>query len=202
MAGSIQMTPPMYASGQYQVRAPFEIDETITYVTHAIRSFKDCAARGMNVWKDIYEANGISEADYLADSKLGANIITLMSEAGPTLYVPDTFILAYPNMGEAVPQRVFLSIDLGVITSHWNENWLINQVENLASDVVGGTPKAKIHVAPVMGAATASEAALVEGVRQVSVKNRTSDYARALNAENQVDYLTEKTKALEKKLLG
>lgn len=202
MAGSIQMTPAMYARGKYQVRSPFVIDENITYVTHAIRSFKDCETRGISVWKDIYESKGLSEEEYLADSKLGANIITLMSETGPTLYVPDTFILAYPNMGEAIPQRVILSIDLGIITSHWNENWLINQVENLASDVVGGSPEAKLHIAPVLGSTDAQSAPLVEGIRQVSVANRTSDYARALNAEKTVDYLTEKTKALESKLLN
>lgn len=193
----MQLTPPIYATGRYTVAAPFELVEGADYTCHAIRTFDDCHLRNMDVYAEVYAKNDIERSKYLDDEKAGINIITLMSEGNPTIYIPDSYITSYPNMGEAIPQRLIVSVDLGIISSHWNEQYLLTQMENLASDVIGGNPTARLHSTPVTGRASAEDVKALNAIRENSIVTRTSDYAKSQTLEKQNSLLNDKVKSLE-----
>lgn len=196
----MQLTPPIYATGVYTVASPFELVAGADYTCHAIRTFDDCYLRDLDVYTLVYAKHDIARSKYLDDEKAGINLITLMSEGNPTVYIPDSYITSYPNMGEAIPQRLIVSVDLGIISSHWNEQYLLTQMENLASDVIGGNPTARLHSTPITGRASAEDVKALDAIRNVSVANRISDYAKAQGLEKQNDLLNDKVKSLENKI--
>lgn len=192
-----QLTPPIYAKGNYRVKSPFKVDENAIYVTNAIRSFAECELKGLRVYDEIYKPLGLDEATYLADARAGINIIALFSDDAPDLYLPDSYIISYPNMGEAIPQRLLLSVDLGFITSHWNDEYLLGAVSDICSDVVGGSPEVKIHVVPITGMPSNSDVKALEALRTDEVQNRTTEYAKNKDLTNTNNLLNDKVKSLE-----
>lgn len=195
-----QLTPPMYARGNYRLKSPFKVDEAAVYTTNAIRSFAECELKGLRVYDEVYKPKGIDEATYLADARAGINIVALFSDNGPDIYVPDSYIISYPNMGEAIPQRLLLSVDLGFITSHWNDAYLLNAISDICSDVVGGSPKVKIHVVPITGMPSNDDVKALEALRTDAVQTRTTDYAKNKELSNTNALLNDKVKSLENKL--
>tara|TARA_B100001057_G_scaffold463613_1_gene517977 strand:+ start:197072 stop:197671 length:600 start_codon:yes stop_codon:yes gene_type:complete len=197
----MQLTPTIYATGRYQVRDPFTLVDGVDYTCHAVRTFKECQQRGMDVFKEVYEANGIGRDKYLTDEAAGINIIALMTEGQPTLYIPDSYIASYPNLGEAVPQRLIISVDIGVISSHWSPDYLIEQMRNLASDIAGGEPEVELHSIPLLGRKSSGDVPAIEAGREVAVTQRTSDYAKTQELERSNALLREKVRSLENKVL-
>ena len=198
----MQLTPTIYATGRYTVKAPFTLIDGKDYSCQAVRSFDECESRGMDVYTEVYETAGVDRAKYLEDADANINIIALTTTGEATVYIPDSHITSYPNMGEAIPQRLVVSVDLGVISSHWDPNYLLSQMSNLASDVVGGEPDVDIHAIPILGRSSSEDVPILDSVRDIDVQNRTSDYARMRELEKQNALLTDKVIALEQKLLN
>lgn len=198
----MQLTPPVHATGRYEVKTPFTLVDKVDYTCHAIRTFNDCIERGMDIFNDIYIPAGVGRDKFLDDEVKGINIITLMSSGQTTVYIPDSFILSYPNMGEAIPQRLIVSVDLGVISSHWDEQYLLTKIKNLASDVVGSEPKVTLHSIPVLGRASANDVPALDNVREIDINNRTSDYAKSQKLEKSNTLLRDKVTSLEAKVIA
>lgn len=197
-----QLTPPIYATGRFVVVEPFALVENVDYSCQAIRTFLDCQERGIDVFKDVYGKHGIGTEKFLEDKAAGINIISLQSEGRDTVYIPDSYIASYPNMGEAIPQRLIISVDLGIISSHWDATYLISKIQNLASDVVGEEPDVALHSIPVHGRAAANDVPSLDAVRAIDVSNRSSDHARNLELEKTNSLLRERVLALESMLIN
>ena len=95
-----KITPPLLAKGRYTVRAPFEVKETSIYTCIALRKFEDIVELGEDVYQTYYQPFGLTTAVYQLDVRAGAVIVTLQDPYGEVLYIPDTYILTYPNMGD------------------------------------------------------------------------------------------------------
>lgn len=198
----MQLTPTIYARGRYTVKEPFSLLDGIDYTCHAIRTFQECEERGIDVWVEVYEKVGLDRAVYLEDSSKGINVIALSTDGESTVYIPDSHITSYPNMGEAIPQRIVVSVDLGVISSHWDPQYLLTQITNLASDIVGGEPEANIHAIPLLGRVSSDDVPVLEAIREIDINNRTSDYAKRKELEKRNALLNDKVIALEQKVLN
>jgi hypothetical protein len=198
----MQLTPPVYATGRYEVKAPYVLVDKVDYTCHAIRTFEDCIERGIDIYNDIYAPFGVERTTFLDDETKGINIITLKSIGQVTVYIPDSFILSYPNMGEALPQRLIVSVDLGIISSHWDAQYLLTKIQNLASDVVGSEPKVTLLSIPVLGRASADDVPALDNVRDIDISNRTSDHAKAQRLEKNNTLLRDKIISLEAKIIA
>jgi len=197
----MQITPPMYASGLYVAGSPFTLNETAIYTTQAIRSFEDCQQRNINVYTEIYAPLNIPRAKYLSDKDKGVNIITLTSHTEPTVYIPDSYISAYPNMNLATANRYVVSIDLGILSSDWFSDGVLAQFKNLASDIVGGEPTGSLHKIPVIGRAASLSPQEIEGLRSVAIATRTSDYALLQESRRHITTLNKTIEALQARLI-
>lgn len=191
------ITPPINAVGTYVLTTPFTVVEGVDYTCQAIRSFNDCATRGLDVSTDVYIAKGLTEAEYLLDKTALVNLITLVAPGQKTIYVPDSYIESYPDVGQEPPVRLIVSIDLGIVTGTWDEQALLTALANLTSDTVGGSPVAQLHKTPVQGRALANDIEALDASRAISVANRTSDYSKHLKEAADNDLLRDKVSSLE-----
>ena len=193
----MRRTPPIMARGRYQLRAPFEAPPTKIFICYAIRTFKDLYELGEDVYEKYYLPLGLSRTDFQADNDNSVAIITLISDDNQIIYVPDSYILSFPDMGEVKYHRVVLSVDFGVLPEYLDFDHTKEQVGNVASDVIGKMPTVEIHVAPSSGVITPDEHETLESSRLFNVQNQTTDRAKYLQQLRLNDDLIQRLQTLE-----
>lgn len=174
------MTPPLHTKGVYTLRAPFTAPSDVIYECIAIRRLEDFTDKGENPLKLVYEPFGLTQAHLDADKAQNASIVTLRSDRRPSIHVPDSFILNYPNVGSVEYQQVVLSLTLGAVPAFLDLEFVKDQIAAITSDTIGVTPTVTAHVAPSSGAVSQAQHDATEIVRNAAIANRTTDRARYL----------------------
>lgn len=202
-------TPPLLARGRYQLRNPFSAGTTTIYTCKAIRTFDDIYKLNIDVFETYYVPYGITEAEFEADRREGACIITLMSvpigiqaDAPELIYVPDTFIESYPNMNDVTYNHVVLSLSMGALPDYLDLGLLKEKLGNVASEVIGVTPVVKEHIALSSGAISPAEHQTRETARLAAIQTRNTDYSNLRNLQASYDDLMVRYRALEQALIA
>lgn len=183
----MRLTPSIPSKGRYTLKDPFVAVPTVAYSTIALRKFQDIEEEGINVFAEYYEPMGLTEAVYLSDAREGALIVTLVDDVGNFIYVPDTYILSFPNMGDVKYQHVVLSISLGALPEYVPLDALKQTLSGLTSDMIGVSNVVSEHIAPSRGVVTPENHELMEIARTAAISMRTSERA---------EYLKEKQKRI------
>jgi hypothetical protein len=194
----MRRTPPLLARGIYQLKAPYMASPTKVYICYAIRSFKDLYELGKDVYSEFYSPYGLSQADFSADREENAAIITLISEDNQIVYVPDTYILSYPDMGDVGYQRVILSVDFGILPDYLSFDYTKQELAGVGSKVIGKAPDIELHVAPISGAVTPDQHETLESSRLANIELQTTDRAKYLNQLRINEAMVERLKTLER----
>jgi hypothetical protein len=203
----VKLTPPINTTGRYLVAAPFDaiITANEIYECVAIRQFDEIEQLGQSVLERYYTPFGLSNQIFGEDERAGANIITLATISGQYYFIPDTYILEFPNMGDVTYRRVILSVDLGPIPSSLDLTFLRQQIASVVTDVTGLTdnrePAVYMAVAPTRGAVTPQEHEIMEATRLASIANRTTDRAKLIVLEQQNAALVARSAFLEQYIL-
>lgn len=198
---SVRRTPPIGSRGIFQLREPFSITNTKVFICHAIRSFKDFHELNQDVYNDIYSPVGLTLSQMEADAQLDASIVTLISEDNDIVYVPDTYIMAFPDMGEVKYHRVVLSVDFGILPEYLDFSFLKTELSAVAEQVIGKEANINLHVAKTTGLITPDDHQTLEASRLNNIQR--SKTLRALYTE-QVrinDALIERLQAYETLLI-
>ncbi len=204
-----QLTPPMNARGTYQLTQPWIAPAQVIYTCKAIRSFTDIYDDGVDVYATYYQPVGLTQAQFQLDVVANANIITLIADSSDPntlfggsyiIYVPDTYILAYPSTSNVPYSRMALCVDLGPLPDYVDLTALQAQVTNTVSDTIGVVaPNLNIYTykAPSTGTVTGTQNNVLEAARLAAVTNRTTDYAlnkqlttQIANLQQQISTLT------------
>lgn len=180
-------TPPLYAKGRYVLQSPWSADPAVIYTCMAIRTFEDCYERDIDVFTEFYQPHGLSESDFQQDRTLRANIITLISEEDGIIYVPDTYIDSYPNMANVTYSHVVVSLSLGPLPDFLSLDFMMQQMSNKASDVLGVAPDVKVNKAPHAGMITPEQHEVMEANRVAAIQNLETDYAKAKRLQETVN---------------
>lgn len=180
-------TPTLHATGVYTLTTPWATAANTIYTCIAIRSFKDLILHGVDIAATYYDPMGLDATNYQADLSLGANLITLTSPNQPTLYVPDTYIEAYPDLTNVAYNNIVLSCLLGPLPDGLDLTFLTSQISGVVSDVIGLEPTVNIYVSPSTGVMTTDQAEAAETARQANITNRTTDRAKVLTLQAQLD---------------
>jgi len=181
-----RQTPPMGISGAFLLRAPFVADPTKSYTVVAQRTFGEMIARGQDPLKLVYEPVGLGATVYAEDQLEKALVICLRDNLGNLLYVPDTFIDQYPNMGSVPYSRLIVGVSLGL----WPDYRDLDDVEQAIKESV----KAKIGVEPTVfltRAATSTHVSEAQHVqltasRQASVTTNETDTATIIRLSEEI----------------
>lgn len=194
---AIKRTPPLGTVGRYTLRTPWSVSTERVYRCEAIRSFADIVERGMDVYERFYLPTGLGKEAYEQDRRLGANIITLMSDQGPVVYVPDTYIESYPNMAAVTYHHVVLSCSLGAIPEFLDLAYVQQQVANVVRDTLGLTPVVKYHSAPHTEFISPTQHEYLEANRTAALGQVVTDHGRIRTLQNENTALRQQLAALE-----
>lgn len=184
MANGVRITPVINCKGLFEVEKPFRLNPKKVYEVVAIREFADLWVEHVDVKELYYLRNGLSEDIYNRDVKLGAAIITLKGEDG-IFYIPDTYIVKFPELGIADYHHAILSISLGAVPRRLNLDGVKAEIAQVVSKLLGVTPEVRVHVGETKDAITRQQAAKLEQIRlgNISVDNSHALKNRRLERE-------------------
>lgn len=195
-----KLTPPLLTKGRYTLISPFVAETTNLYTCVAIRTFEECREAGINVLDLYYLPLGLTNVEYSRDLNAKATLITLFSDDLKPLYVPDTYIESYPNLGQVNYNHVVLSVSLSSVPDFLDFSNLKLLMSSLVSDVTGVVPKVAIHKAASKGVITPEQHETIEVARVAAITHRTTDRAELLKANAKVTALETQNKILTKLL--
>lgn len=193
----MRRTPPLLARGIYQLKEPWNAPGSKVYICYAIRSFKDLYELGKDVYSDFYQPKGLDRSVFAVDRDQNAAIITLISEDNDVIYVPDTYILSFPDMGEVVYQRVVLSVDFGILPDYLSFDYIQQELSATGSEIIGKAPDVSVHVAAISGAVTPDEHQTLESSRLANIATQETDRAQYLQQLRLNDDLVQRIQTLE-----
>lgn len=198
----MRRTPPLLARGIYQLKEPWNALGSKVYICYAVRSFKDLYELGKDVYSEFYKPKGLDRTVFENDHQENAAIVTLISEDNDVIYVPDTYILSFPDMGEVVYQRVIMSVDFGILPDYLSFDFTMQELAATGSDVIGKSPITSLHVAPISGAVTPDEHQTLESSRLANIATQDTDRALYLNQLRVNDDLVARIQSLEQILVN
>lgn len=192
-----QKTPALFTTGIYSLRTPFTVVANILYTCQAIRSFAEMVAAGVDIYTQYYAPVGLTQPQYQADLAGGANLVTLMATGYPPIYVPDTYIDGYPQVGNVSYATVILAVSLGPIPDGLDYTFAKTQIQNDVAAITGVTPTVTEVVVPSTDVVTPQQAQNAEAARQSAITNRTSEQTKLVALQAQFNALQTKYNALE-----
>lgn len=192
-------TPVLNTKGLYSLATPFDdvLAANVAYTSVAIRSFRELIASGVDVFATVYDPVGLTEETYTADLATGASIVTLMADNQPVVQVPDTYIQAFPRVGNVPYSTVILGVSLGPLPDGLDLTFVQQQVTNVVAAVIGATPSIMVLTAPNPTVLTQEQANTAETARQAAITLRVSDYTVAKDWEAKFNALQAQYAELE-----
>ena len=163
--GHRKITPPINSKGIFELHHPFTVSNKTVYEVVAIREIPDLQAEQIDIYKTYYQPKGISYSEYEKDINNDVAIISLYSSSG-VIYVPDTYIVRYPELAMGNYRHVVLSVSLGAVNKEINLAGLKKEIAEVCSKFLGVTANVRTHVAPTRDALTQAEADTLEKVRR------------------------------------
>lgn len=130
-------TPPINATGVYVLIAPFATVPGAIYRCEAIDGFESLEERNVNVFDTYYLPYGLNNAQFESDRVNGVNIVTIMSDNQPTIFVPSSFIDKYPTTTNVPYSRVILSVDMGALPDGLSLQPAVDSIVQMVSEFMG-----------------------------------------------------------------
>lgn len=195
------IVPTLNSSGQFTVQSPFKLVDGVSYTCIANRKFKDLLNQQVAVWDRYYSPYGLTQEQYNQDLKDEAVLVTLFSDDAPTVYIPSTYILSYPDASATTFRHRVLSCSLGAIPDSLALDDFLQKVRALASDVVGIEPTVALHSVTLSTVVTKEVAEAFEAARQARINNRTTEHAQLLASQEENAILRQRNQMLEELLV-
>jgi hypothetical protein len=197
-------TPPLRARGRYVLRNPWVANPGKLYTNMAIRTFEDVYELGTDVYETYYVPMGLANGtvvggtpfSFATERNLQPNIITLEADDGEIIYVPDTFIQSYPNMGEVKYSHVILAVTLGALPDNNDLSYVKDEIQSLVAQIYGVNATVQEARAPSTGNPTAIEHEALEAARAAAITLLETDRAKALRLQAEKTLLQGKINTL------
>jgi len=174
----MRKTPTPGLRGRYVTKTPFTVDATQVFTCHAIRSFKDIYERGIDVFTTFYKPVNLTDVEFQQDRSENAHIITLISEDNQVVYVPDTYILSYPDLNAVTYQRVVLAVDLGALPDYVDLSGIDTSIREIVDNSIGCTSEVKVGIAPTTGIVGVNDHETKEAARLNRITNNPTTYSK------------------------
>lgn len=195
----MSLTPPVSASGLFQLAPPFEQEliPGVNYTCIAVRKFADIQKLGIDPYSTYYVPNGLTESIYEEDVVAGECIVTLRSNGGAFLYVPTSYILSYPNQGGIPYTAIVLGVDLGPIPNYVDLTAIKMAISNLVHDTFGVTPQIQQAAISETKNMSIADANAIEAARLSEINTNQTDRAKYLASQAQLSAALAKIQELE-----
>lgn len=194
---AVLMTPTLKLRGLYTVKQPFTVSPTTLYTCIGVSLFQALNYDGKDIYSSFYMPKGLTEADYKADLALGASIVVLAGDNGDLVYLPDTYILNYPNGNTAAFGTMIVSASLGPMSLNQDLTFVKSKVAEVLSDVLGLEPTVFIDLLADPGVMTQEQADAMEAARREQIKDRTTSYAALLTLQARYEIAQDQIEELQ-----
>lgn len=200
----MSLVPPVGTEGIYKLKAPFaaKLRPNTSYRCDATRRFSDLFEQGIDPYEQYYEPNGISRARYEEDVSLGASIISLVTASGLWLYVPSTYIEAYPNQGGIPYRGLVIGIPLGPVPTSMDTSAVRAAIQNVVRDMMGIDAQAQVVAVTEQQNLSLSDHNALQLAREHNKANSPTDSARAKDFENKYRELLQRYQQLEQYIIS
>lgn len=192
-----RLTPPPMTRGVFQLKAPFQVSVKTAYTVTAVRSFSEIISRNTDPMVLVYDPVGLSEEFYVKDQAAGAMVITLTSAQGHQIYVPDTYILSYPNMGDVAYAQTILAVSLGPMPVSFDTAAVEAEMKRVVAEVGGVSPTVRVARSPIHETVTNDEHVQLAAARRGQISARDDDSVRVRELEAQVIELQRRIQVYE-----
>lgn len=147
-----RFTPSIDTSGRFTVKLPWQVNDTMTYRVIAVKSFDDLAKLNKDVYNTIYKPMGLIDGQdgfsWSNEVAQNPNIISLLDPTGTALYIPDTYILSYPDASDQRYSYIVLGVDLGALPDSDNLTTLKADIADFVKARIGTTATVSEHRIP------------------------------------------------------
>jgi hypothetical protein len=189
--------PQIGIKGRWEVRSPFSTKPGLLYTLGAIRSFIDIENNGVNVFETYYGSVALTQAQYSEDRRNGVMLLTLLSDTDAPLYIPSSFITAFPSLDSVAYHHLVLSASCGALPVTMSLDFLTTQVAKVISDTIGVVPTINIGIVPLLSVVTPEQHETNEALREAAISNRTTDYARLAEEQRKNALLSQRLAVAE-----
>ncbi len=195
----MNLIPPIGAAGLYKLSAPFSnvVNLNISYSCMAVRKISDIQATGVNPYDAYYKPYDIAESVFQSDANSGVCIISLQSQSGLWVYVPSSFIEAYPQLNGIPYVGVALMMHLGALPDSLNLAYLKNTLSEVITANLGVAPQDIQTVITTAKTMVSQDNHIsAENARQANIGNSNTDYSRVQQYQNTINELQAKVTQL------
>jgi len=179
-------TPPINATGEYSLSAPFSTPSGAIYRCEAIQGFEALDQKNVDIFATYYEPHGLTSQDYENDRTNAINIITLISDVEPTIYVPSSYIAGFPTTTNIPYSRLVMSIDLGVLPDGLDLTSVMSVIQSQCSEVIGQTATVDLHKVSIENSISESQHEQLEANRLAAIVERETPYAALQRLTNEI----------------
>ena len=208
----VDIVPDIGATGIYTLKAPFDklitssavSSDVLSAVTHtciAVRKVSDIIKTGGDPYYAYYEPNGIGEAIYKEDVAKGLCIVTLRSSAGDFVYVPSTYIAAFPKGGGVLYCTYGLGISLSALPVDTDLTALKKRIQDAVMETVGVSSEIKVLSLSNNALVATDYHDRLQAARMAIVTGVETDRVVRLRLEEQVVAMGTRIKMLEAAML-
>ncbi len=189
--------PQIGLKGRWEVKAPFFVTPGTLYELGAIRSFVDLENNSINVFETFYGTAGLTKDITERDRRAGVMILSLLSDTQGPIYIPSSYVTAYPALDSKAYHHVVLSASLGALPVTLSLDFLVTQVAKVISDTIGVVPTINLGVVPLLSVVSPEDHETNEAKREAAIANRTTDYARLLEEQRKNALLSQRLTVAE-----
>ena len=143
----------------------------------------------------------MGQTEYDLDRAADAHIVTLLAVYQEPVFVPDTYILAFPSNDQVPYSRLVLSVLLGPLPVEYDTSAIESKVAGVVEDHLGFTPQVRIGHLPYTGVITHEDHKALQTARQAAIRDRDTDRAKLLVLESTVQAQQEQIRMLEQLLI-
>lgn len=193
----IGVIPQTGLQGRWEVKDPFVVRPGTLYRLEAVRSFTDLENNGINIFETYYGPMGIARDVFNKDKRDGALLFSLLSATEAPIYIPSSFVTAFPSLDSIQYHHVVMSASIGALPVTTSLDHLETQVANVISDTIGVKPTIHFGVMPLLSVVTPIQHETNEAKREAAIKNRTTDYARLAEEQRKNALLSQRLAVAE-----
>lgn len=192
------ITPELGATGKYKYKAPFDTlgNNQTEFTCISVRTLTECLSVGENPFKKYYQPFGLTEEQYRTDVSQGASIVGLQSTVGTSLYLPNSFLLSYPDVSGVRYVTMVIGADIGAIPETMNLEVLCTEVQDVIYTRLGVMPDVKPVITSQPALISHDDHEKLERVRASTVQENKSLSAQILDLKSQISQLTVQNQAM------
>lgn len=196
---SIRPIPNVGLRGVWTLIDPFLADTkpNVAYTCRGVRTMADYTGQGRNVYDDVYAPKNITQEKFNEDVANDVIIISLQSDDGSWVHVPNSYVSKFPEQGGVSYTSLLISGLLGAVPDHLDLTSLKLRFADMIKTTTGfENPQVEVIAVSPSTLISKDEADRLEEARKDRITVQYTDNAEIVRLRNQVQALETERDAL------